>query len=83
MINKMSNLSKCSLDASSDPNRKQLQEKLAQLSDICWLSAQIKQAILAFEADPNLLRQRKDHDRNLSVHMYQLATLKKRFVETN
>ncbi|WAR56862.1 hypothetical protein PtB15_7B714 [Puccinia triticina] len=83
MINKMSDLSKCSLDASSDPNREQLQDELAQLSDICWLSAQIKQAILAFEADPNLLRQCKDRDRNLSVCMYQLATLKKRFVETN
>ncbi|WAR62881.1 hypothetical protein PtB15_15B469 [Puccinia triticina] len=83
MINKMSNLPKCSLDASSDPNREQLQDELAQLSDICWLSAQIKQAIQAFEANPSLLRQREDRDRSLSVRMYQLATLKKRFVETD
>ena len=83
MISEMSDLSKRSLDAASDPDREQLQDELAQLSDdIRRLSAQIKQAIQAFEADHSLLRQRADPDGNLAVRMDQLAALKKRFIET-
>ncbi|POW17081.1 hypothetical protein PSTT_00927 [Puccinia striiformis] len=83
MIAEMSDLSKRSMDTSSDQDREQLQEELSMLSDdIRRLSAQLKQSIQSFEADHSLLRQRGDPDRNLSVRMDQLAALKKRFIET-
>jgi syntaxin 1B/2/3 len=83
IINEMSDVSKRSINASSDSEREQLQDELTELSDdICRLSAQIKQAIQSFEANHSLLRQRGNPDGNLSVRMDQLAAPKRRFMET-